>query len=160
MNYKSLLFFSFYIAVIIVLFFFFLYKVIKKYNNKYKNMYSILMNLPYRKIFQLAVAILNLLTILYFVIDITSISTIGIYSIIVINIYACLFSFNFHIILANIIYSSISILLLWILNIINNYMYYIVKNPFTISLKILLIILVVVYSVFVFIRKEELLLKR
>lgn len=155
MLFQTLLFMCCYVLFISITIFFITIFLTKKYKNKFKSFYSLFFNLSKKDTFLLSTTFLNLLVVLYFLINIKSFLSIGIYAILAINIYSCFFAFNIHIIISDITYTFVSIMLLWVLNVVNNYSIYIITNSLTIILKVMLMILIIIYSLFVLIRKEE-----
>ena len=160
MFFKTLLYMSCYVIFFFSFLFIILIFFTKRYKDKYKNLYSLFLNLSKKDTFLLSTTVLNFLVVLFFLINIKSFLNIGIYAILIVNIYSCFFSFNFHVIISDIIYTTMSIMMLWVLNVVNNYSIYIITNNLTIILKILLMILIFVYSLFVLVRKEEIIFSK
>ena len=77
--------------------------------------------------------------------------------IVAVNFLSCLFSFNFRIIMADIGYTGIACGLLWLLTTIIGYYNYLGSSKAVLVLISLLIIMIIVYSMFVMIRKVGLL---
>lgn len=160
MNIQLLLHIILFISTVEIAAFFVFYLFTKKFNQRYKNFYSSFFNITIREILLKATTLLNFLLILYFVFDISSFSKFGWIILLVTNIYSCILSLNVSVIISNIIYTSISIILLWLLEIVHNYTYFILYDSYTVFLKILFMILIIVYAIFISIRREELLLKK
>ena len=138
--------------------FFIGFMLTKKFNNRFNKIYTLLTGLSFREVFLIVTVILNLTLIFYFIFQISYFLPIGLYMIIATSFLACFVSFNIRLIITEIIYSSISACLLWLLLMLNNYYNYIGNNKYVLALIIIFIILIVIYAFFVTIRKINLLI--
>ena len=123
----------------------------KKFNYKLRKFYSIFFGLSFREVVVQACIICNLLLGLFFIYDIKSINSFGLIMIAAVNLILIIVSLNMHTILANIIYSSISISLLWLLSIVYEYYVY-MESDTILYLIIAFIFLIILYYIFVTIR--------
>ena len=153
--------FNIFIILIIFLIIFFITSLLltRKYKNKYRNFYSIFLDLNKREAFLYGTLILNFLLIMYFLVNIESYYYIGIYMIAIVNIFSSMSAFNFYLAFLNIIYSFISIELLWLLNLINSYLTNMILDKNVLFLKRLLVFMIILYAIFITIRKLEIILK-
>lgn len=147
-----------YIVCLTILLFIFSYNLTKKYNRNYEKIYSLFFDVSKREALLQAASLLNLLLIVFFIIDINSLTNIYFYIIVFINVISCLLAFNFHFIITDIIYGSISIVLIYLLSLVNDYLKYINFNYFIFVLELLFILLIIIYAVFITFRKFEILL--
>ena len=148
---------------IFMLFFCFLFFIVsmfvtRRFNNRYRKFYSIFLDLGKKDAFLYATLFLNFLLVMYFFIDISSFYYIGIYMILFVNILASLFFGNLYLILVNAFYCVVSINLLWLLSMINTYLVDVILDKNILYLKYLLIVLIILYTIFMSIRKLEIIL--
>ena len=133
------------------------YFLTRKFNQRFRKIYILFMGLSFREVFLFATTFLNALLMIYFIININYFWTLGLYMIISVNFLSCLFSFNLHVITADIMYTSVSCGLFWSLTMIINYYNYLGSDKYVLLLIMLLIILIIVYCLFITIRKVGLL---
>jgi hypothetical protein len=79
--------------------------------------------------------------------------------IIVTGIISCLVSFNAKIILNTIIHTAISVEVLWLLRVVDNYLKYVLYDTKILILRILFTIMIGIYIFFVTVRKMEISIK-
>lgn len=132
--------------------------ITKKFNNKYRKIYSIFIGLTFREISLLSITFLNLVLVLYFLFNIGSFYPIGLIMIVVTNFFSCLLSFNVRLIIVDIIYTSVSCLLLWLLMVVNDYFNYVGFNNYILALIIIFSIMIIIYVIFITTRKLNLLI--
>ena len=144
-----------YIGLFSIIFFVLSFLFTKTFRNRFKKFYSLLFDLPANAIFVQATILLNFLLILYFLMDIESYVFFGVYAIGIVCLFTCLLAFNFHVMAASMLYYCISILLLWVLSMVNDYLHYVLQSFFTVSLKASFILFIFIYVLFVTIRMEE-----
>ena len=156
---STLFFVASFILVFAIISSFAIFFLTKKYNDKYHNLYSLFMDISKKNIILESIVLLNFLVVFYFIFNIDNFSSIAFYLIIVINIISCFISFNFHIIISNIIYSGISVVLLWLLNLLNNYSKFILYDEKIMLVKILFIIMVIIFTLLVVVRQTEILIR-
>lgn len=133
------------------------YLLTRKFDNRFRKVYILFMGLSFKEVFLFATTFLNQLLLIYFIININYYWPLGLYMIVSTNFLSCLFSFNIRVIMADIGYTSIACGLLWLLTTIISYYNYLGSNQSVLVLISLLIIMIIVYSMFVTIRKVGLL---
>ena len=129
----------------------------KKFNKKFYRFYILFMGLSFREVFLLATVFLNVVLIIYFIFNVNYFLPLGLYMIAVTNFLSCLLSFNIRLIIIDIIYTSILCGLLWLLMTIKNYQSYVGQNIYIKVLIIVFIIMIILYTLFITIRKINLL---
>jgi len=129
------------------------YFLTRKFNKRFRKVYILFMGLSFREVFLFATTFLNTLLILYFVINVNYYWPLGLYMIAATNFLSCLLAFNIKIITADVLYTSVSCGLLWLLTTIVNYYNYLGSDKYVLLLISLLIIMITVYSLFITIRK-------
>ena len=129
----------------------------RKFNKKYHKLYILFMGLSFKEVFLLSTVFLNAILITYFVVNVDYFLPLGLYMIVVTNFLSCFFSFNFRVILVDIIYTGISCGFLWLLMTLSNYQDYVGKNNYLTVLTIVFIILIILYMLFITVRKINLL---
>ena len=100
------------------------YFLTRKFNKRFRKVYILFMGLSFREVFLFATTFLNTLLILYFVINVNYYWPLGLYMIAATNFLSCLLAFNIKIIIADVLYTSVSCGLLWLLTTIVNYYNY------------------------------------
>ena len=125
----------------------------RKYNKKFRKLYSLFMGLSFREVFILSTTVLNMLIMFFFLLNVNYYYPIGFYMLIATNFLSCLFSFKFRIIVIDIIYTLISCAFLWLLMTIRNYYSYVGESTGILILVIIFIILIAVYTFFITVRK-------
>lgn len=155
------LLFSIFIYISIVTFVFFLlaWFFTRKFNNKYRNIYALFIDIGKRECLLYATIFLNLLLCLFFLIFSSKYDNFAMYMILFTNFVACLVSFNLRMIISNIIYSFISVELLFLLTSVNNYFNYVSNDNKILILKVLFMCVIFVYTIFITIRKIEICLR-
>lgn len=153
---SSLFIFS---IIVIVLLFICLFVLTRKFSNKKSNLFAVFLDSSVRECFLNASNFLNLILIVYLVFNIDKFNTLTII-IVLVNLLAYLIlSLNLLLIISAIIYTGISLALLKILSLIDNYLEFIFFDRNIFYLKVLLIIMIIIFTCFTTIRRLELLLK-
>ena len=134
----------------VVILSFFSNKITKKYNIKFKNYYSLLINLSIIDIIIYASAILNLLYVVYFTITLSDATSFGIYLILINLLILIIFSLNIKIIVLDLTSAVITVASLNILYKINLYLSIIQYSLGINTLKIIFIILSLAYTFLAF----------
>jgi len=129
----------------------------KKFNKKFRKIYILFMGLSFQEAFLLSTTFLNLIIMIYFLINVNYFLPLGSYMIVVTNFLSCLFSFNIKIIIVDLLYTTVSCSLLWLLMTINNYHSYIGDNIYMSVLTIMFMMMIGLYLLFLTIRKINLL---
>ena len=130
----------------------------RKFNKKFHKVYILFMGLSFKEVFLLSTVFLNAILIIYFLVNVNYFLPLGLYMIVVSNFLSCFFSFNFRVIIVDIIYTLISCGLLWLLLMVRNYQDYIGNIKYLNILIIVFIIMIVIYTLFITIRKINLLI--
>lgn len=133
------------------------YLLTRKFDQRFRKIYILFMGLSFKEVFLFATTFLNFLLMIYFIINVSYYWTLGFYMIVATNFLSCLFSFDIRVIMADICYTGIGCGLLWLLTTIISYYNYLGSSNAVLVLISLLIIMIIVYSMFVMIRKVGLL---
>lgn len=134
------------------------------YTNKYKNerikIFGLFLNLDKRECLLLSCNLLTLIVTTYSLIAVKNFNYILISMLLTISIVSIIFSLNIHLIISEIMYSSITIIIIKLLNLMKLFLIDVNFDYLTYSLSVIFTIIIFVYSLFVFIRKTELLLRK
>ena len=130
----------------------------RKFNYRLRQFYTIFFGLSIREIILQSCIITNFLIGLYFIYDVNKFYPIGLLMIITVNVLSIFISFDFYTIFADIIYCVISLSLLWLLNVVVNYYDY-MHDQTVYYLLIFFSILILIYYIFITIRKIGILIK-
>ena len=130
----------------------------KKYNKKYQKIYTLFTGLNFKEIFLLSTSFINLVFIIYYVINSMYFMPLGLYMIASLNFLSCLVSLNYRVILIDIIYTGISCSLIWLLMTVYNYYNYVGGNEYVLILIVVFIVLIILYALFITIRKINLII--
>ena len=133
------------------------YLLTRKFDKRFRKIYILFMGLSFKEVFLFATTFLNFLLMIYFIINVSYYWPLGFYMIVATNFLSCLFSFDIRVIMADICYTGIGCGLLWLLTTIIGYYNYLGSDSSVLVLISLLIIMIIVYSMFVMIRKVGLL---
>lgn len=133
------------------------YLLTRKFDQRFRKIYILFMGLSFKEVFLFATTFLNFLLMIYFIINVSYYWPLGFYMIVATNFLSCLFSFDIRVIMADICYTGIGCGLLWLLTTIISYYNYLGSSNAVLVLISLLIIMIIVYSMFVMIRKVGLL---
>lgn len=148
-----------YISIVTFVLFIIAWFFTRKFNNKYRNIYAMFIDVGKRECLLYATIFLNLLLCLFFLVFTSKYDNFAMYMIIFTNLVTCLVSFNYKLIISNIIYSFISVELLFLLNAVNNYFNYVSHDSKILILKILYMCVIFIFFIFITIRKMEICLK-
>ena len=148
-----------YICVVSLVLFLICMLFTHNFKNRYRGFYAIFLGITKREIFIHVTNLLNLLILFYFLFNIQDFYTYGLFMIIFINLLSITFSFEFHIIIMDLIYTGISVALLMLLRLVNNYLLFVVYDKNINIIKILFMIMIVVYILYISIRKMEVTMK-
>ena len=154
---SSLFIFS---SIIIVVLSLALFLFTRKYSDKKRNLFSVFLDTSIRESILNASNFLNLILILYLVFNIDNFNNLTVMILLVNLVIYLALSLNLYLMFSALIYTGISIALLKILSLIDNYLEFIFFDRNIFYLKVLLIIMIVIFSCFTTIRRLELLLKR
>ena len=153
---KLYIFFS-----IIVLFLsLFLYFYTKKYNEKKVKILGLFLDLSKLDCIVLGTNLLHLIISIYCLFNISNYGLLFMAMIIFNALISIVLSFNLHLIIAEVIYTSITLLVLTLLNLVNTYLNKISYDNITYILSIIFMITIGVYLLFISVRKLELVLKK
>lgn len=150
------LFFSFFIIVLVI----FLFTYTKKYSQKKVKVLGLFLDLSKSDCMIIATNLFHFLLSIYCVFNIDNFNTlISIMFIVnsVINVFLC---FNFHLIIAETIYTSITLFVLILLNLVNTFLTNIKYDTMTYVLSLVFMSTIVVFLLFACVRKLELVLKK
>lgn len=134
------------------------YLLTRKFDKRFRKLYILFMGLSFKEIFLFATTFLNFLLMIYFIININYYWPLGFYMLVATNFFSCLFSFNIKVITADVLYTSVACGLMWLLTTIIGYYNYLGTDKYVLILIMLMILLIIVYSMFVMIRKVGLLI--
>lgn len=148
-----------YISIVALILFVIGFILTSKYKNKYRGFYAVFLGITKREIFIHVTSFLNCLLLFYFLFNINAFYRYGLIMIILINLLSCTFSFNFHIIIMDVVYTCISSLLFMILRLVNNYLVDVVFDYKVNILRVVFMILVAMYIVYITVRKLEVTMK-
>lgn len=159
-NLKMVLSLYIFFSVIVILLSIFLFIYTKKYTKKKVRILGLFLDLSKFDCIVLATNLLHLILSIYCVFNISNFGLLFISMIVVNSVIGIIVSFNFHLIVAEIIYTSITLLVLTLLNLINTFLTKISYDTITHILSITFMITIVVYLLFISVRKLELVLKK
>ena len=149
------IFVSIFIIVLAILFFF----ATKKYSKKKVKLFSLFASLNKKSIILLSSFILNFTIIVFYAVATQHFNNLILYLIIVNNIIVIFVSLNIRLIISNLLYSTISIFSLKIINLIYNYLFYIYYDNLTFILGVIFILTIIVFEMFITVRLFEIVLK-
>jgi len=148
-----------YISIVVAVIFLMCLIFTHKFKNRYRSFYAIFLGISKKEVLIHVTNLLNFLIMFYFLFNIEYFYTYGLIMIITINIISCIISFNPRIIIIDVIYTVISIILLLLLRLVNNYLVDIVFDSKINLLRIVFMIMIAVYVIFVAFRKMEVTVK-
>lgn len=148
-----------YIAVVVLILFLISIFLTYKYKNRYRGFYAIFLGATKREMFIHVTNLLNFLILLYFLFNIKYFYTYGLYMIIFINLLSCTIAFKFHIIIMDVAYTIISSSLFLLLRLVNNYLLFVYYDNKISLLKIIFMIMIFIYILYISIRKMEVTMK-
>lgn len=153
--YPYYIFLSIFIVVIAIILFF----ATIKYSKKKTNLYSLFLNLNLRSIVLISSCVLNLTFILFFCFYIKGYNNF-VTSLIIINTFLSLcISLNIHMILFDILYAFVTIVCLKLYSLVYIYINEIYYDKNVLILSIIFMIMILIYGLFITIRKIELILR-
>lgn len=155
------LLFNIFIFISIITFILFIIGLLftRKFNNKYRNIYALFIDVNKGLSTLYASILLSFLLSIFFLIFIDKYDTFGIYMIIVAGIISSIISFNLKFIINNTIHTFITAALLWLLRVVNNYLEFVMFDTKVLVLKYLFMFVIFIYITFVSIRKVEICIK-
>ena len=159
-NIKQLVSFYLFYCLIVVTLAIFLFIYTNKYKKERIKIFGLLLDLNKRESIILSCNILSLIVTIYSLITIKQFSLTLISMLITISLITLVCSLNIHIIISELIYSSITIVVLKLLNLINLFLSNVSFDYLTYILSVVFMLTILAYSVFIFIRKTELLLRK
>lgn len=159
-NIKQLVSLYLFYCLIVVTLAIFLFIYTNKYKKERIKIFGLLLDLNKREIIILSCNILNLIVTIYSLITIKQFSLTLISMLITISLITLVCSLNIHIIISELIYSSITIVVLKLLNLINLFLSNVSFDYLTYILSVVFMLTILAYSLFIFIRKTELLLRK
>ena len=148
-----------FVSVITLILFIVAFFATKKFNNKYRHIFAMFIDVDRSRTVLYASILLNFLLSLFFLLFIDKYDSFGMQIIIVAGIISCLVAFNARIILNTIIHTAITVEVLWLLRVVDNYLNYVLYDTKILVLRILFTIMIGIYIFFVTIRKIEISLK-
>ena len=159
-DYESVLNFYMYFGIVA----FVLYLGISIYTKNFKKnkikVLGLFLNLSKIDCIVLSTVVLNLMITIYCVVNIDKFNGVFRSMLIVNSIIAMIFSMNFHMIIVELLYSSINIVVLILLNLVNTFLTSVNYDQMTYVLSIIFSCAIVVYSFFCATRKLEITLKK
>lgn len=159
-NLKQLVSLYLFYCLIVVTLAIFLFIYTNKYKKERIKIFGLLLDLNKRESIILSCNILNLIVTIYSLITIKQFSLTLISMLITISLITLVCSLNIHIIISELIYSSITIVVLKLLNLINLFLSNVSFDYLTYILSVVFMLTILAYSLFIFIRKTELLLRK
>lgn len=159
-NIKQLVSFYLFYCLIVVTLAIFLFIYTNKYKKERIKIFGLLLDLNKRESIILSCNILSLIVTIYSLITIKQFSLTLISMLITISLITLVCSLNIHIIISELIYSSITIVVLKLLNLINLFLSNVSFDYLTYILSVVFMLTILAYSLFIFIRKTELLLRK
>ena len=159
-NFKGIFLYFIFASIFIALmsFIFFFYTL--KYKKNRVNFFALFTTLNKRKIIIVASLILNLTLVCFFSVAIAYYNDFVTYMILINSLILMIVSVNFHIIFSNILYTSISVFALKIINLVYNYLYSVYYDRLTFLLGAVFVLLIIVYELFVTFRQLEIVVKK
>ena len=159
-NLKLVLNLYIFFSIIVVLLAIFLFIYTRKYNNKKLKIFGLFLDLSKLDCIVLGTNLLHLIISLYCVFNISKFGLLFISMIIFNSIIGIILSFNLHFIIAEIIYTFITLVVLVLLNLVNTFLNNISYDKMTYILSLVFMGTIVVYLLFISVRKLEIVLKK
>jgi len=159
---KLLLVLNLYIffSIIVIALSLFLFFYTKKYSEKKVKIFGLFLDLSKIDCIILGTSLLHLIISVYCLFNISNYGLLFMAMIIFNSLISIVLSFNLHLIIAEVIYTSITLLVLTLLNLINTYLDKINYDTLTHVLSIVFMIAISVYLLFISVRKLELVLNK
>ena len=132
----------------------------RKYKDKKSNFYSLFLNLNARNVILLASTLLNFTFVFFLACFIKYYHPLIIYMLIINSIISIIICFDIQIIGYDIMYTIASVVMLKIFNLIYTYLSNIYYERIIFILGILFLIMIIVYSIFITIRKMEMIVNK
>ena len=133
--------------------------ITRKYNDKLHNLYSLFIDISKRSIFMETIFLLCFAILFYYSIYNDDYGNVPIYLIGILTIISSFIAFNFRMIIANIVYGAVSCCLLWLLDLLNKYLSYVIYSMDVVILKILFVVMVILFAILMLVRQTELLME-
>ena len=159
-NLKQILDLYIFFSIIVILITIFLFIYTKKYKPKKVKILGLFLDLSKIDCIILATNLLHLILSIYCVFNIDKFNMMLFIIIACNSIISIILSFNLHLIIAEVVYTSITLVVLIVLNLVNTFLTNINYDTMTYILSIIFMITIVVYSLFTSVRKLELVLKK
>ncbi len=148
-----------FIFVFIIISTLFVYILTRKYNDKLHNLYSLFLNVSKKDLVMETIILLNFAVIFYYSIFGNNYGYIPIYLLIFLTIISSFLAFNVRIIITNVVYCAVSCGLLWLLDILNRYLEYVLYDKNIVIVKILFIVLIIEFAILTLVRQTQLLIE-
>lgn len=159
-NLKSIYSYFIFIAIFIIILSIIFFLTTRKYSKRKVKLFSLFSSLNNRTIILLASFILNFTLVSFFAVSTKHFNNFILYLIIINNIITIIISMDISVIVANIIYSIISIFSLKIINLVYNYLSLIYYDRLTFILGIIFVLMIIVYELFITVRLFEIVLNK
>lgn len=159
-NLKIILKFDIFFSVVVFLISLILFIYTRKYSQKKIKFLGLFLDLSKTDSIILASTLLNLLLTIYCVCNISEFGILLATMIIVNALATILVCFNLHLIIAEVVYTSITVVILTLLNLVNTFLTEVNYDKMTHILSIVFLCTIVVYTFYVSVRKLELVLKK
>lgn len=150
-------FFIFFIIVIVVLSLIALLST-KKYNDKKVKFYAMFLDVNKRETLLFCTCLLNIILCSYLVINIKIYNDLCSYMIVMNSLLFILLSFRIRLIIIELLYSSSIVLMIRLLYLVDSYLTNIYFENNILFLKYIFMALIIIYSIFINVRKFELIL--
>lgn len=159
---KLLLILDLYIffSIIVVALSIFLFLYTKKYSEKKVRIFGLFLDLSKIDSIILGTNLLHFIVSIYCLFNISNYGLLFMAILICNSLISVVLSFNLHLIIAEVVYTSITLLVLTLLNLINTYLDKINYDTMTHVLSIVFMITIGVYLLFISVRKLELVLNK
>ena len=145
--------FVIFIAILSVL----LYFLTKKYNEKKLKLYAIFLDMSKREVLLISTIILNILISVFLVVNINNYDSIYIDVILINSIIFITLSFKFKLMFLEAFYTSSLAVIIRLLFLVNSYLKNVYYDKLILVLEIIFIVLIIIYVLFMNIRKFEIL---
>ena len=147
-------------SIIVVALSIFLFLYTKKYSQKKVRIFGLFLDLNKVDSIMIATNLLHFIISVYCLFNISNYGLLFVAMLVFNSLISIVLSFNLHLMIAEVIYTSITLLVLTLLNLINTYLSKINYDMMTHILSIIFIITIGVYLLFISVRKLELVLNK
>ena len=159
-DYKTVLNFYMWFGIVAVVLFLGITIYTKNFKKNKIKVLGLFLNLSKIDCVLMSTIVLNIMMTIYCVFNIDKFTSVFRIMFIINSVIAMIFSMNFHLIITELLYSSINIVVLTLLSLVNTFLTSVNYDEMTYILSIIFSCAVVVYSFFCGIRKIEITLKK